>query len=84
MGFTANPGRNVKINVKDRKSGKLLGQISLASDVTSMRVRDNYIGWNKENKFKEGKLNHTTIASTIVCTQPLGYNFLGGKLVAMI
>lgn len=84
MGFTANPGRNVKINVKDRKSGKLLGQISLASDVTSMAVRDNYIGWNKENKFKEGKLNHTTIASTIVCTQPLGYNFLGGKLVAMM
>ena len=49
-----------------------------------MGVRDNYIGWNKENKFKEGKLNHTTIASTIVCTQPLGYNFLGGKLVAMM
>lgn len=84
MDFTANPGRNVKINVKDRKSGKLLGQISLASDVTSMAVRDNYIGWTKDDKFKKGKLNHTTIASTIVCTQPLGYNFLGGKLIAMM
>jgi hypothetical protein len=49
-----------------------------------MAVRDNYIGWSKDNKFKDGKLNHTTIASTIVCTQPLGYNFLGGKLVAMM
>jgi hypothetical protein len=84
MGFTANPGRNVKINVKDRVSGKLLGQISLASDVTSMAVRDNYIGWTKDDKFKKGKLNYTTIASTIVCTQPLGYNFLGGKLIAMM
>jgi hypothetical protein len=84
MSFVANPGRNVKINVKDRKSGKLLGQISLASDVTSMAVRDNYIGWTKDDKFKKGKLNHTTIASTIVCTQPLGYNFLGGKLIAMM
>ena len=84
MDFTANPGRNVKINVKDRVSGKLLGQISLASDVTSMGVRDNYIGWSKDNKFVDGKLNHTTIASTIVCTQPLGYNFLGGKLIAMM
>ena len=84
MDFTANPGRNVKINVKDRVSGKLLGQISLASDVTSMGVRDNFIGWSKDNKFVDGKLNHTTIASTIVCTQPLGYNFLGGKLVAMM
>jgi hypothetical protein len=84
MDFTANPGRNVKINVKDRVSGKLLGQISLASDVTSMGVRDKFIGWSKDNKFVDGKLNHTTIASTIVCTQPLGYNFLGGKLVAMM
>jgi hypothetical protein len=84
MDFTANPGRNVKINVKDRVSGKLLGQISLASDVTAMAVRDNYIGWTKDNKFVDGKLNNTTIASTIVCTQPLGYNFLGGKLIAMM
>jgi hypothetical protein len=84
MSWTANPGRNVKINVRDRKTGKLLGQISLASDVTSLGVRDNYIGWTKDDKFKKGKLNHTTIASTIVCTQPLGYNFLGGKLIAMM
>ena len=84
MDFTANPGRNVKINVKDKVSGKLLGQISLASDVTAMGVRDNFIGWTKDNKFVDGKLNNTTIASTIVCTQPLGYNFLGGKLVAMM
>jgi hypothetical protein len=84
MDFTANPGRNVKINVKDRTSGKLLGQISLASDVTALGVRDNYIGWTKDDKFVKGKLNNTTIASTIVCTQPLGYNFLGGKLIAMM
>ena len=84
MSWTPNPGRNVKIYVKDRKSGKLLGLASLASDVTSLGVRDNYIGWNKEDKFNKGKLNYTSIASTIVCTQPLGYNFLGGKLIAMM
>ena len=84
MSWTANPGRNVKIFIKDRMSGKLLGLVSLASDVTSMGVRDKYIGWTKEDKFKKGKLNYTTIASTIVCTQPLGYNFLGGKLTAMM
>ena len=82
MSFTANPGRNVKMYIKDRVSGKLLGLVSLGSDVTSLGVRDKYIGWTKENKFQDGRLNHTTIASTIVCTQPLGYNFLGGKLVA--
>ena len=82
MSFDANPGRNVKIYIKDRVSGKILGMISLASDVTSLGVRDTYIGWTQDNKYKDGKLNHTTIASTIVCTQPLGYNFLGGKLIA--
>jgi len=84
MSWTANPGRNVKLFVKDKKSGKLLGMVSLASDVTSMGVRDKYIGWTKDDKFKKGKLNFTTIASTIVCTQPLGFNFLGGKLTAMM
>ena len=82
MSFDANPGRNVKIYVKDRVSGKILGLVSLGSDVTSLGVRDTYIGWTRDNKYKDGRLNHTTIATTIVCTQPLGYNFLGGKLVA--
>ena len=84
MSWTANPGRNVKIFIKDRNSGKLLGLVSLASDVTAMGVRDNYIGWTKEDKFAGGKLNNTTIATTIVSTQPFGYNFLGGKLIAAL
>jgi len=58
--------------------------ISLGSDVTSIKVRDDYIGWKKENKFEQHKLNHTAIASTIVCVQPLGFNMLGGKLIAAL
>jgi len=84
MEFQANPGRNVKIYVKDRDSGKLLGLISLGSDITSLGVRDQYIGWSKEDKFVNGKLNNTTIATSIVSTQPFGYNFLGGKLIAAL
>ena len=84
MEFQANPGRNVKIYVKDGDSGKLLGLISLGSDITSLGVRDNYIGWSKEDKFTNGKLNNTTIATSIVSTQPFGYNFLGGKLIAAL
>ena len=84
MEFQANPGRNVKCYVKDRTSGKILGQICLGSDITSLGVRDEYIGWQKEDKFKNGKLNCTTIATTIVSTQPFGYNFLGGKLIAAL
>ena len=84
MEYVANPGRNVKITAKDRNTGKVLGMMSLGSDVTSIAARDKYIGWTKENKFKEGKLRCTSIGTSIVATQPLGYNFLGGKLVAML
>jgi len=84
MEFTANPGRNVKFYVKDETTGKVLGLICLGSDVTSLGVRDTLIGWSKENKFQDGKLNHTAIGTTICCVQPLGFNMLGGKLVAQM
>ena len=84
MEFTANPGRNMKFFVKDRISGKLLGVICLGSDVTSLGARDRFIGWSLDNKYKDGKLKHTSIGTTICCVQPLGYNFLGGKLVAAL
>ena len=84
MEFTPNPGRNVKGYVKDKVSGKILGVISLGSDITSLGVRDEFIGWTKEDKFNGGKLNCTAIGTSIIATQPLGYNFLGGKLVSAL
>ena len=81
MSYDSSPGRNMKVYIKDRKTGKILGLINLSSDVTSLGVRDKHIGWTKDNKFVDGRLNNTTIASTIVSVQPLGFNMLGGKLV---
>ena len=40
MDWSANPGRNQKYYVKDKVTGKILGLISLGSDVTSIKVRD--------------------------------------------
>tara|TARA_B100000700_G_C15040008_1_gene854867 strand:- start:85 stop:1251 length:1167 start_codon:yes stop_codon:yes gene_type:complete len=84
MEWVANPGRNMKFWVKDRKTQKVLGLICLGSDVTSIKVRDAYIGWDKTNKFDQHKLNNTAIATTICSTQPGGYNMLMGKLVAAL
>ena len=50
MEFSSNPGRNIRFYVKDRVSKKYLGVISIASDVTSIKVRDDYIKWTKDNK----------------------------------
>ena len=79
-----NVGRNLKYIVVDETSGKYLGLITIASDVVSIQSRDEKIGWNNENKFKQKKINNSAIASTIVPTQPLGYNFLGTKLITCL
>lgn len=84
MDWVVSPGRHQKYLVKDRTTRKVLGLISLGSDVTTIGARDKYIGWSKKNKFENGKLNNSAIASTIVSTQPLGYNMLGGKLIAAL
>jgi hypothetical protein len=82
MEFEQNPGRFLRFLIKDKGTGKYLGVSSVGSDVISISCRDKYIGWNDENKLKEGRIRHSAIATTIVATQPFGYNFLGGKLVA--
>jgi hypothetical protein len=79
--FDQNPGRFLRFLLEDEVTGKILGVTSLGSDVISIGCRDRWIGWTEEQKLK-GMLNHTTIGTTIVATQPFGYNFLGGKLMA--
>lgn len=81
--FDQNPGRFVKFLVYDEVTGKYLGVVSLGSDVISITCRDEWIGWDKTTKLG-GKLNNSAIGTTIVPTQPFGYNFLGGKLVASL
>ena len=82
--FDANPGRLLKYIIIDENTDKYLGYAALGSDVVSIGVRDKLIGWTRDNKFKEGKLNCIAIGTTIVPTQPFGYNFLGGKLIASL
>ena len=84
MEFVANPGRNIKFFVKDKITNKYLGVICMGSDAVSIKVRDEFLGWTKENKLDDAKLQHTAIGTSIIATQPLGYNFLGGKLVSAL
>jgi len=46
--------------------------------------RDTFIGWTREKKTQGSMINHTAIGSTIVPLQPLGYNYVGGKLLALL
>jgi hypothetical protein len=78
------PGRCIKFLVIDENTEKVIGLMSVASDVISIACRDKYIGWTLENKLERKMLRHSAIGTTIAPTQPFGTNFLGGKLIAAL
>ena len=77
-----NIGRSIKAFVIDRNTKKYLGIIALHSDFISLKPREKHIGWTVDHKIKHKRLNFTAIGSTICPTQPLGFNYTGGKLMA--
>ena len=80
----SNIGRNLRFIILDKVTGKYLGVIGLSSDFMDLTPRDNYIGWSRDIKTKQKMINYTAIGSTIVPTQPLGFNYVGGKLLALL
>ena len=83
MKNNSNIGRNLNFLIRDKKTGKYLGVTCMSSDFLDLTPRDEYIGWNRERKTQK-MINHTCIGSTIVPIQPLGYNLVGGKLLALL
>lgn len=79
----SNIGRNMHFIAKDDVTGKYLGTISISSDYLDMRARDQYIGWERESKTTE-MIKHTAVCSIIVPTQPLGFSYVGGKLLSLL
>lgn len=84
MKNNSNIGRNLFYTAEDEVTGKYLGVICISSDFLDLTPRDSYIGWSRDVKTQQGMINHTAIGSTIVPLQPLGYNYMGGKLLALL
>jgi len=84
MKNSSNIGRNLHYLVRDKVTGKYLGVICITGDFIDLTPRDDHIGWEREYKTNSGKLNNSAIGSTIVPLQPLGFNYTGGKLLALL
>lgn len=84
MKNNSNIGRNLYYTVIDEVTEKFLGVICISSDFLDLTPRDQYIGWPKDIKTTGNMINHTAIGSTIVPLQPLGFNYMGGKLLALL
>ena len=84
MKNNSNIGRNLFYAVVDEVTGNYLGVICISSDFLDLTPRDTAIGWSRDVKTQQGMINHTAIGSTIVPLQPLGYNYMGGKWLALL
>ena len=84
MKNNSNIGRNLFYTVEDEVTKKYLGVICISSDFLDLTPRDKAIGWARDVKTQQGMINHTAIGSTIVPLQPLGWNYTGGKLLALL
>jgi hypothetical protein len=84
MKNNSNIGRNLYYIVQDKVTEKYLGVICISSDFMDLTPRDSFIGWSRDVKTSQKMINHTAIGSTIVPIQPLGYNYMGGKLLALL
>ena len=80
----SNPGRNMKFLVEDETTGKYLGALTVTSDFGDLGARDKYIGWTRDDRYKNKRLNNVACGQAIIPIQPFGYNFLGGKLMALM
>ena len=84
MKNNSNIGRNLFYVLTDEVTTKYLGVICISSDFLDLTPRDNAIGWPRDVKTQQHMINHTAIGSTIVPLQPLGFNYMGGKLLALM
>lgn len=74
-------GRQLSIGVRDKTTGKWLGFIKLSSPILSLSSRNSLIGEN----IRATEVNKYIVNGSIILpTQPFGYNYLGGKLLALI
>lgn len=79
-------GRNVKLAVRETNTQKIVGFIRLGSPVINCRPRNQLLGQVFTQQPEWGKRfnDSTMMGFVIVPTQPFGFNYLGGKLLAAI
>jgi len=80
------PGRSLRLAILEKKTKKWAGFIRLGSPVINMKPRNEMLdGVFTQTPESAKAFNHTAIMGfVIVPSQPFGFNYLGGKLLAAI
>jgi len=79
-------GRSIHLAVRERKTQQFLGFIRLGSPVINCKPRNEMLGQVFTQKPEWGKRfnDSAMMGFVIVPSQPFGFNYLGGKLLAAI
>ena len=75
------PGRELRWMVYEKNTSKIIGFIRFGSPTINSKPRNEWIG---EPANLERLNRHAVMGFCIVPSQPFGYNYLGGKLLALM
>ena len=75
------PGKQLKLVIKEKKTNTVLGFIKLGSPLINSKPRNNYLDDTPDLKIFNKR---AIMGFIIVPVQPFGFNYLGGKLLALI
>ena len=75
------PGRELRWLVREKNSGKIMGFIRFGSPTINSKPRNNWLGRAPDLSVFN---RYAVMGFAIVPSQPFGYNYLGGKLLALI
>jgi len=75
------PGRELRWIVREKRTQKVIGFIRFGSPVINSKPRNNWLGESPDLSIFN---RHAVMGFAIVPSQPFGYNYLGGKLLALL
>ena len=75
------PGRELRWMVYEKRSQKIVGFIRFGSPTINSKPRNLWLGQPANLSLLN---RHTAMGFVIVPSQPFGYNYLGGKLLALL
>ena len=80
----SNPGRKLILMVYETNTNKIVGFIRLGSPMMNIAPRNRYFGEVLGAEAMPVFNKHAIMGMIIVPTQPFGFNYLGGKLLALM
>jgi len=81
---SSNPGRKLILMVYETNTNKIVGFIRLGSPMMNIAPRNRYFGEVLGADAMPVFNKHAIMGMIIVPTQPFGFNYLGGKLLALL